>query len=279
MSEENAGTGTDGGEGGGTGGDGANWYDGASPENIEFAQANGFADLDAVFTSTRHAQSLVGLDKGQVLKAPVGDDIASDDFQAYFNAGGRPESADGYGDLPEIEGVGGLSEDQVGAFNKMAYDAGLSTAQRTAMYEGYAGMVLENGAAEDVQLKQFQSEGLDKLRKEYGMQFEPAMQAGKAFMGKYFGSEFVDALDDTDLGNDPRLIGGFMKLAKEYSEPGAGAGTGRESGEMTPGEAKAELAKFEQQYEKAIHIADDANHDWAIKRRLELIKLADPDGQ
>lgn len=116
---------------------------------------------------------------------------------------GVPESPDGY-DLP---GDGAV----VDAFRSKAHEIGLSQEAATDLYQWYQEANTEAMRAQADQVEK-------QLRDEWGGKYDGNVVTVQRFMQSNADPEFQEFLEDTGLGNDPRMIRFVHKVAARMFE-------------------------------------------------------------
>lgn len=189
-----------------------NWRDGL-PEAIRNEKC-----LDSIKTvatlaqSYVHAQKAIGANKVTI---PT-ENSSQDEWDAFYSATGRPESADKYSDekLSIPEGVE-LDKSQLEAFRKYAFDHGLSQ----KAYE--AALSYDIQRAKDAQAKLIEARNqeynstLAKLQSEYGPSMQSVvLQCNKAM--ETFG--LTDTLRQHGLLNNYAVIKALAQIGSSISE-------------------------------------------------------------
>ncbi len=249
MEDTNTGAaGTEGVDAGGTGGEGGGsvefpgWMDSlpdAMKQNESFAQFGEASDAYSKLDEMLKAE-------GNALTIP-GKDASDEDKNAFAMKMGRPETAEGYeigkpNDWPE-----GVPYDDAldGQFKEAAFKADLSGDKANALHGWYNNLVLGQHNAE-VQVEKAAMEKAENELKaawpgdKYKVNTEMAHRAFKQFGGESEAeqNEMMDFVDKTIvdgliLGEHPKFLKLFHRIAGSISDDGANSGMNRGSGELS----------------------------------------------
>lgn len=271
MTTDTGSPGTGGNPGGQPAGqDGGNWAAGIAPDLAPVVQAKGWKTAgDAV-------KSYVELEKmiGQNRIAVPGKDAKPEEWDAVWNALGRPETADKYS-FKRPDNLAAYDEDFAKWFRGAAHKAGVPDRVASALHDQYVGWFAEMMAKDVAAVNAAKAEGMKALETEWGPQFEPrkamALEAVRATRNE----KLVEWFDKSGLGDDPnmiRLMAFFGEKMGESTIKGTGAG-----GALSPEAAKAEIAKIQGDPKHAYHDRDNPEHKLAVERMTVLHKLAYPE--
>ena len=214
-------------------------------------------DIDGLAKSYKHAASLVGIDKAQVLRIPAADD--AEGWAAVHAQLGRPEAPEGY-EFPEMPAPLDTVMEQAarGAFHK----AGLSAAQGRQVMELYGGLVQQAQQQRAQQAEQLEAAVVADLQKEWGEAFDARVAAANQVINELGGEPLAQAMqsvelaDGTRLGQHPALIRFLAEIGARLAEPTAlkgGAGGATAPGPYTPEAALAEVSRLRD--DKEFHAA------------------------
>lgn len=258
----------------------APWY-AALPDDLKGdAKVTRYAKSEDAARALIHFQGLYGVPENQLLRLPKPDDAAGN--EALWNRMGRPESADKY----ELEVPDGspLDKDATSAFLAHMHKAGPFTGPmaKAAMdwYAGYAKQVGEQVGQADAQAR---TGAEASLKAEWGDAYKQNLDAAAQAAIRFGGEDYKKYLDESGMGNDPRSMKAWLKVAeagREAGPPPKDPGRDQAGGLMTPASARAELAKMEgdKVIMAALHNANDAQHEFYTSRRLQLIGMANAAG-
>jgi len=192
-----------------------NWRE-ALPEDIRgekvFERAK---DWEGLMRTTASAQRMVGMDKIAIPNAESGDDV----WDAYYRAGGRPETAAEYNiQRPEQFPEDHWSDERANAFGEIFHKIGLNKKQvdtiLAAYHEDLGRQITGRQDAERLELEKLQGD----LTAKWGNQFESKKHQGNLAIER--GAE--DAEHKQRLvekyGNDPDFILFASNLGAKYME-------------------------------------------------------------
>lgn len=237
------------------------------PAITRFADEEGGVDVGTLVKSYQHAQSLVGKDK---IVLPQSEDLASDDWQETFTRLGRPDSPDKYEfERPELpEGVDAVySEDTENHFREIAHGLGLNQRQAQEAYKALIAQRLEEIGQYTKDTTQAREEGIAAIRREQGDNFDAYMNSAKAAIREFADPDYIQYLEQSGQGNDPRVIRMWAKVGKELR------GETRLEGNPsapTPGDVQAEIDAYIDKHGRAV---DDVDHPDYSRHRQHLNRL------
>lgn len=194
-------------------------------------------DLAAGFLS---AQKLIGA-KGII---PPGRDATPEEVNAFQVALGRPEKVEGY-TLPtpkEVAGMADLSEPVRQEFAKVAFEAGLSAKQASALYQKWATSAAQGTEQQQQQIQAEVESGTAVLKKDWGQAFDQNVKLTRDAIDQFGGKEVMDALTATGALRNPAIVKAFAKIGRALLDDdvhGRGRSTAMES---SPEESLAQIA-------------------------------------
>lgn len=164
----------------------------------------------------------------------LGDKPTDDEISAYRLALGIPDKAEDY-DFPSGDGVE-HDEQMISWAQKVFHEAGLSKEQGALIGQAWDGFV--KGLVE--QQEQSSAEAIkaasDKLKEEWGADFDKNMEFTKRGWQKFTDNEFDQFVDETGIGNHPTLIRFIFKIGQAMGEDFSGpSGPGKGEGEPNVG--------------------------------------------
>ena len=277
-----------GGGGGGAGGGGAvaaapAVFADSLPEDIRYdAVFRDIKDLGGLAKGYKNAQQLIGkigANPDSVVAIPGEED--SEGWNGLFNKLGRPESADKYslGEMALPEGMKADLELQKG-FTSKAHELGLSNKQAQGLFAWWNENVGSNFTQQTQAAAAKEQQGISALRTEWGQAFDQKLGDAKSALAHYGGEDLTAYLEESRLGNDPRMIKVFATLGAQLREDGiAGRGSaGAGMGVLSPTEARQEIAKLQgdTQFSKQYLNKSDPAHQQAVQRMKSLHEMAYP---
>ena len=188
-----------------------------------------FKDVGGLAGSYLESQSALS----KAMKEPKGaiapaEDAEPEAWDTYFNALGRPETAEGYGLEAPAELPEGMTynADRTKALSDVAHKLGLNKAQLSGLHGAYNDMAKAEFEANTAANTKFLEESTATIKKEWGADFEANLKAGDTAIDRIFGNEFNKFLQDTGLGNHPAVIRGMFKASQAIGEHALKAGDG-----------------------------------------------------
>ena len=193
------------------------WRDGL-PDDLRASKGlEKFKDKAALATSYLELERKIGA-KGLIIPKP---DAPQEEVDAFFNALGRPETPEKYevefpADYPEVL----KNDERVGEFRGVAHKLGLSAEQVKGVIDFYVkGNMADHGHYVG-QMKEAKESAETALRTEWGEAFEPNCQVVLDAYNQFADQEFVEYLESSGVGNDPRMARMFYKIGLAMSEDG-----------------------------------------------------------
>jgi hypothetical protein len=213
--------GTEGGEGGEGGGEGGGaqapeWM-GTLPDDLKGdATLSRYADVSALAKAHIEAHKVA---KSKVVIP--GEGATDEDWGKFYNAIGRPETADGYTDIPSVELPVDATDEERAArdgalkpYRELAHRIGLTPAQAKEL----AQFDLDRSAAALTR----SNEEVAELETKLGKDYEPKRAAAQQIFTQLFGEGMDAALlaneFDKAIGNSARFLKGMMRLAEVAGE-------------------------------------------------------------
>lgn len=215
----------------------------------------------------QNLEKLLGKDR---IPVPQSDDD-NDGWQRWYAASGRPEKPDEYEfEKPSLPETLPYDEELEKSFRTYAHVNGLSKKQAKNIHDAFVKTQMERHSAWDTQQKQARSQSEQALRREYGNQYEQAVQQAKSALAQYGDPEYIKHLEETGQGNDPRVIRAWIKVGKEM------AGDTKLKGAVQPTAQPADLDKaiadFRSQHEKPLFNKDHPDHERRVKEYNRLFE-------
>lgn len=159
------------------------------------------------------ADALDAIDaKGRAVVRPK-EDAAPEQWAEYWKSVGRPESAEGY-TLQAPDGVS-IDNELAKEFRQIAFDRGLTDEQANKLFGWYVETVVHNQAK---RIEQGSKEAESELRNSWGADYDGNIQVVKRFMEQNTDPEFAQFLNESELGNDARLIRFVHRVASKMSQ-------------------------------------------------------------
>ena len=144
------------------------------------------------------------------------EDATEEEVAVYKEKLGIPQEASGY-ELTKTPKELGDTKDFETWFRDMAKSTDLSKEQAKAVYDKYTELQVNAYAARQQEVKETEK----TLRSDLGSGYDEAV-ANVGTILQSGGQDFVDYLNDTGVGNDPRFIKAMAKLGSLVSEDSIG---------------------------------------------------------
>ena len=158
----------------------------------------------------------------------IREDATDEEKAAFWAAIGRPESPDGY-EFEKIEIPDGIPYDEEGEmkFRKFAHEIGLTTQQGKDFHKWYLNNLIESHAELDKTVKEIENKAIETLKGKWGQDYDANLEMAKRGFdkaGELAGKkdEFVQFMNDSQLGNNPLFIEIFHAIGKAMSEDTSG---------------------------------------------------------
>lgn len=218
--------------------------------------------------SYQNLEKLLGREKVPV---PTSDDD-EEGWQRWYAASGRPEDPDKYEfKRPELPKDLPYDEDTEKAFKTWAHVNGLNKKQAANLYDGYVKTQLERHAHYQTGQKQARAKVEGDLRREYGGQYEGTMNGARSAMNQYADPDFRAWLDETGMGNDPRLIRVFARIGKEVG--GESKLKGNAPAQGNPADVDRAITDYREKHKDALFKRDHPDHDVRVKEYNKLFEM------
>jgi len=249
------------------------WHEGLGmdPTISSHASLEKFKDINGLAKSYIELESKLG---ANIVNIPD-KDAKPEKWDAFYNAIGRPEKAEGY----ETASTEGLHQslipkpEQVAEFKKFAHSIGLTKAQALALdkwnNDRSAGILKQSEEANQQSI----NDTLTKLRAEWGGQYDDKLNRVLKIVEKHGSPELSRALEKDKLGNNPHLLKFLDVLTSKLGEDSLGD-RGSGSLTMTPEEAEMEIKKIRADKTHPFNDGEHMLHDEAVKKVQELYKIA-----
>ena len=190
-----------------------------------------FTDPASLAKSYVHAQRMIGADK---IAIPRGGSTP-EEWRSVYTKLGAPETPEAY----DFKNKDFFAPEALTAFQKQAYDAGLTGRQADKMVEYLATSSQEGETEYNSNAEAARNEGLQVLETEWGAAFEQKMNRARSAAFSELPTEVREVLDDNGktvrqeviplfedtvladgrvLGDVPEIIMMFEKLADNMSE-------------------------------------------------------------
>ncbi len=215
-------------------------------------------------------EKMLGRDKVPV---PVSDDDA-EGWDRWYAASGRPGKLEEYefqrpDKLPD--GLG-YDDDLEKDFRATAFSMGLNKKQANGLYEKFVASQISRFEAYNVSQQQAKAQVETDLRRQLGNKYDAALQKANVAIAQYADPEFKQYLDQTGLGNDPRMIRAFIKIGEQMT--GDTRALGKPEPAMNGADMERTIREYESKHTKALFDKHHPEHAMRVKERAKLYEAA-----
>lgn len=178
-----------------------------------------FKDVPSLAKSYLEAQKAAS--KAMNAKGVIipGENATPEEVSAYRKALGVPETPDGYElESPTLPEGMVFDTDKAKKLAELAHAKGISKEAFQELAKAYnANQIAEFEAQQKVVQENIKSATIE-MKKEWGRDFEKNLAKAEAAIITVFGEDFNKMLQETGLGNDPRVIRGMFKASQTIGE-------------------------------------------------------------
>lgn len=199
-----------------------------------------FTDPGALAKSYVNAQRMIGADK----VAKPGQSWTDDQYNDWYAAVGRPDSADAYdADFGED-----ADSEQTARFRQVAWEAGLQPRQLSKIVDFFNEAGTEAQAATQTRTEEAVFAAEQELRQEFGQAFEQRMGLAQSAARTLLGNEGMEMFENVQL-SDGRMLGDHPDVVRMFARLAEQIGEDNLVGEpteliMTPEEASRQIAEM-----------------------------------
>lgn len=219
-----------------------------------------FKTADDLAKSYLHAQQLLGKRI---------QDLSPEDAAHLNTLRGVPKSADQY-TLP-TEG----SEDMIQWYKQAAVQAGLTQEQAKGIYDQY--VMLERTKLDQINQQRTDARvaAEAELRKEFGAGASQQVKLAADAIRNFGGDEVLQAIDETGLGNNPKVIKMLAKIGQQLMEDQVVEADKSSVFGMTPEMAQREInfKMADNEFKRAYYSNLHPNHKAAVADMERLLGL------
>lgn len=250
----------------------AQWIDQIDPEWRDSINARGLKDTNTLAKSYHHLVRLHGKNPHVVA---IPDDSANDQQKAeFFKAIGVPDSIDGY----EISVPEGIEPDEafLTGYKNIAHQLGLTPAQAKGVADYYHGAMGTASEASSAEVRAQQENDLQELKQEWGSAYESKVAQGRAAVSQLGIDDQMLAQLELSLGTKG-VISFFQNIGAKIGEHGfVGSNTtqGSFGGELSPGEARAQIANLDREFRASLLDPRHPQHSGNMAKWKELNRMA-----
>lgn len=234
---------------------------------------DGRPDHEGLAKSYSSLERLLGYEKVPV---PKSEDDA-EGWERYFRAAGKPEKAEEYEFKVEREKLpqNFYDEEAEKSFRQWAHANHLNKRQAANLHDAYVKAHLERHKAWEDHQKQTKAKLQTDLMREHGAGYEGFMKGAKGAISRYSDPDFLQYLDESGLGNDPRLIRAFGRIGKEMMGESRLAGAAKPT--VSAGDLQAAISDYRKANHDALNKKDHPDHERHVAHMAELYRKLYPD--
>ena len=232
-------------------------------------------DLNGLAKSYVHAQRMIGKDK----IALPSDTSDQSEWDMFYERLGRP--GDGNYKLEPNGGVPDGIEFEPAAldrFKKIFHANGLTQKQAEGIFKEYMSYVGEQHNAVTSNGQAQRSEWVNQVKREFGRAFDERVDLAVRAVETFGGTELMQWLDQTGLGDHPMFVKMFANIGQQMQESLASPGQSR-GWTMTPDSARQEIARMQRDkdFMTSYMTPGATGHAEAVKKMQDLFGFAYPD--
>jgi hypothetical protein len=190
--------------------EGASWHP---------AEFKGHAALNKFKTPEDAIKGYVNLETafGKKFEENLKDDAPAEVKARVRAAMGVPESPDGY-EAPKPPDGFELDKNVIGGFSKVAHEAGISKGAWAKLSSAFVAMELERHTAIQAERAKEKETGMAALKQEWGAAAERNIGLCQQVVNDFGGPELKAYLNETGLGNHPKMVAFLAKMGQVLSE-------------------------------------------------------------
>lgn len=220
----------------------------------------------------KNLEQLLGREK---IPMPASDDDI-EGWERVYSALGRPKAPNEYEfKRPELPEDLPYDEDLEESFRSYAFANGLNRKQATAAYDFWVKRQVQSHSAWASNQKQEKDRVQADLIREYGNGYEGFLSSARSAMGQFADPDFKTYLDQSGLGNDPRMIRVFGKIGRAMN--GETRLQGSPAQQMAPADIDKAINEFREKNSAALYDRAHPNHERAVAEWHNLYKMKFPD--
>jgi hypothetical protein len=234
-----------------------------------------YADIGGLAKSHKNAMSMVGLDKGSVLRVPK-DEADAAAWDEVFNKLGRPAAPDKY----ELKAEG-IPDASLAAARETFHKLGINGRQAQALLDLYGQTAAQEREASGVgperlaavrEVSAISAQAAEaQLRQQWGAAYDARIAAATMAYRDVVPPEVSKVLGDLGLNRHPAVVDFLAKLGLERTEASGlkGGGAGGQGAPLTPDQAQRELEAFNNSAEARVLLNRDHPGYVALKAKRD----------
>jgi len=153
-----------------------------------------------------------------------GEGATEGEIAEYRRSLGIPDDPKDY-HLPLPEGLPeGLSTGDDSWFRELAHKHGLSKQQAENVFQDYYQSVGEQFQTQQAERQRQKQQAVAELQREYGGEYNAKLTQGRRAIQEIGGADFAKYLEESGLGDDPRMIRAAIRMGEMIGEDSLVAG-------------------------------------------------------
>lgn len=243
------------------------WRLGLPAELQEDATLRKFSDIPALAAAYINAQKLIGADKIAI----PGKHASDEDWTGVFKKLGLPEKVEEY-ELKFKEGAT-IDEGFTNEFKTTAHKLGILPKQAQALADWFSDVNLQAETKFLDEAKANQLKELEGLKTTWGKSYEANLSRAHLVLKNFADKEIIQHLNDSGLGNDPKLIKLLSGIGRKiYGEGQIVQGEGSFSQTLSPAEAKKSVDTIMGNSQHPYFLKEHPGHKAAVKEVQDLFQ-------
>lgn len=197
------------------------WYKGFPAEYEGLVKSKNWDSPLKALESYRNLEKHLGVPSDRLLKLPLPTD-GKEAWEPIYKALGKPESPDKY-QIPELKLGEGITIDtaKLDAVKKVMHETGITQKQAESLIKWYGSDLTQQVEAYKNQQTAAKQAGEAELKKAWGDKFEPELDTARAVIRKFGNEELLAELEQSGMGNHPKLTQFLNKVGKAMLEDSA----------------------------------------------------------
>lgn len=243
------------------------WRLGLPSDLQEDATLRKFSDVPALAAAYINAQKLIGTDKIAI----PGKHASDEDWGNVFKKLGLPEKVENY-DLKFKEGAT-IDETFTNDFKSTAHKLGILPKQAQALADWFSDVNLTAETKYLDEVKVTQGKALEGLKTEWGKVYDANLSRAHLVLKNFADKDLLQHLNDTGMGNDPKLIKLLAGVGKKmYGEGQIVQGDSSFSAPMSAAEAKKTVDNIMANQNHPYFLKEHPGHKTAVKEVQDLFQ-------
>jgi len=239
----------------------ANWRESLSEDLRNNEDLGKFTTIEGLAKSYINASQMIGRDKFVIPKT-------EEEWSEAYAKLGRPETPEEYSigipdGLPEGLNVGEIDP----GFKEVLFKLGINETQAEGLNQWYWDQVSTRYTELNDSLEADLAEAENSLKADWGEKYDANLAMAQRAVVELGSEDLLTYLDESGLGNDPKLLSFFAGLGSKMLESTGLEGQGQSAGQ-TPEELQAEIGEL--MSSNAYTDKKDPGHNAAVSKMQKL---------